>query len=174
MHITLAQDDHIPALQQIYAHHVVHGTGSFELDPPDEAELASRLEKIRAAGLPWFVAIEDGQVCGYCYLGFYRPRPAYRFTLEDSLYIHPAFQGKGVGKRLLAHAIDWAENRGFRQMVGNVGDSANVASIALHRSAGFTVAGTLTSVGYKHGRWLDTVLMQRTLGAGDSILPENG
>ncbi|MFB4340704.1 MULTISPECIES: GNAT family N-acetyltransferase [Pantoea] len=174
MHITLAQDDHIPALQQIYAHHVVHGTGSFELDPPDEAELASRLEKIRAAGLPWFVAIEDGQVCGYCYLGFYRPRPAYRFTLEDSLYIHPAFQGKGVGKRLLAHAIDWAESRGFRQMVGNVGDSANAASIALHRSAGFTVAGTLTSVGYKHGRWLDTVLMQRTLGAGDSIPPENG
>ncbi len=174
MHITLAQDDHIPTLQQIYAHHVVHGTGSFELDPPDEAELASRLEKIRAAGLPWFVVIEDGQVCGYCYLGFYRPRPAYRFTWKIPFTSIRLFRGKVWVNASLAHAIDWAESRGFRQMVGNVGDSANAASIALHRSAGFTVAGTLTSVGYKHGRWLDTVLMQRTLGAGDSIPPENG
>lgn len=173
MEIILAEDSHVPAIQQIYAHHVLQGTGSFEIVPPDEAEIASRLEKLRAAGLPWFVALSEGQVCGYCYLSFYRPRYAYRFTLEDSLYIAPAFQGKGIGKRLLAHAIHWAESRGFRQMVGNVGDSANVASIALHRAAGFTVTGTLTSVGFKHGRWLDTVLMQPTLGDGDSTLPEN-
>ncbi|MCH9297284.1 GNAT family N-acetyltransferase [Pantoea allii] len=173
MKIILAEDSHVPAIHQIYAYHVLQGTGSFEIVPPDEAEIASRLEKLRAAGLPWFVAVSEGQVCGYCYLGFYRPRYAYRFTLEDSLYIDPAFQGKGIGKRLLAHAIDWAETRGFRQMVGNVGDSANAASIALHRAAGFSVIGTLTSVGFKHGRWLDTVLMQRALGAGDGSLPEN-
>ncbi|WP_333715595.1 N-acetyltransferase family protein [Pantoea eucrina] len=173
MEITQADERHIPAIQQIYAYHVLHGTATFETEPPDSAEMAARLKKVRAAGLPWFVAVENGNVCGYCYLSFYRERCAYRFTLEDSVYIAPDAQGQGIGKNLLFSAIAWAEARNFRQLVAVVGNSENTASLALHRAAGFSITGTLKSVGFKHGRWLDTVIMQRTLGQGDSTPPES-
>lgn len=173
MEITEADERHIPAIQQIYAYHVLHGTATFETEPPDSAEMTARLKKVRAAGLPWFVAVEDGDIRGYCYLSLYRERCAYRFTLEDSVYIAPGFQGKGIGKRLLSSAVVWAEAHSFRQLVAVVGNSENTASIALHSAAGFSIAGTLKSVGFKHGRWLDTVIMQRTLGQGDATFPES-
>lgn len=173
MEITEADERHITAIQQIYAYHVLHGTATFETEPPDVTEMAARLQKVRSAGLPWFVAVDDGQVRGYCYLSFYRERRAYRFTLEDSVYIDATCQGRGYGKMLLSRAIAWAEARGFRQLVAVVGNSENTASLALHRAAGFSITGTLSSVGFKHGRWLDTVILQRTLGQGDSTLAES-
>ncbi|KML69124.1 GNAT family N-acetyltransferase [Pectobacterium peruviense] len=172
MEITEADERHIPAIQQIYAYHVLHGAATFETEPPDAVEMTIRLKKVLTAGLPWLVAVDEGQVRGYCYLSFYRERFAYRFTLEDSIYIDPTFQGRGIGKRLLSHAVMWAEARGFRQLVAVVGNSENAASLSLHRAAGFSITGTLTSVGFKHGRWLDTVILQRTLGQGDTTLPE--
>jgi len=173
MEITEADKRHIAAIQQIYAYHVLHGTATFETEPPDAAEIAARLEKVRSAGLPWFVAVEDGQVRGYCYLSFYRERRAYRFTLEDSVYMDVNYQGRGIGKMLLSHAIAWAEARGFRQLVAVVGNSENRGSLALHSAAGFSITGTLRSVGFKHGRWLDTVILQRMLGQGDATLAES-
>lgn len=173
MEITEADKRHIPAIQQIYAYHVLQGTATFETEPPDAAEIAARLEKVRSAGLPWFVAVEDGQVRGYCYLSFYRERRAYRFTLEDSVYMDVNYQGRGIGKMLLSHAIAWAEARGFRQLVAVVGNSENRGSLALHSAAGFSITGTLRSVGFKHGRWLDTVILQRMLGQGDATLAES-
>lgn len=173
MEIIEADERHIPAIQQIYAYHVLHGTATFETVPPDVTEMAMRLKKVCAAGLPWFVAVDEGRVRGYCYLSFYRERYAYRFTLEDSVYIDPTFQGRGIGKQLLSRALKWAEARDFRQLVAVVGNSENTASLALHRAAGFNITGTLRSVGFKHGRWLDTVILQRTLGTGDAMIPEN-
>lgn len=173
MEITEADKRHIATIQQIYAYHVLHGTATFETEPPDAAEIAARLEKVRSAGLPWFVAVEDGQVRGYCYLSFYRERRAYRFTLEDSVYMDVNYQGRGIGKMLLSHAIAWAEARGFRQLVAVVGNSENRGSLALHSAAGFSITGTLRSVGFKHGRWLDTVILQRMLGQGDATLAES-
>ncbi|GAB7193834.1 N-acetyltransferase family protein [Dickeya oryzae] len=166
-----AREEHIAAIQDIYNHHVLHGTATFETEPPDEAEMLARWRKIRDAGLPWLVATENQQVLGYCYLGFYRPRYAYRFTLEDSIYLHPEQVGRGLGKRLLSEALRRAEQQGYRQVVSVVANSGNPASLQLHLSQGFELAGTLRSVGMKHGRWLDTVLLQRTLGEGDSSLP---
>ena len=173
MEITQADERHIPAIQEIYAYHVLHGTATFETEPPGEDEMAARLKKVRAAGLPWFVAVDGGNVRGYCYLSLYRERCAYRFTLEDSVYIAPAFQGRGIGKKLLSSAVTWAEAHGFRQLVAVVGNSENIASLALHRAEGFSITGTLRSVGFKHGSWLNTVLLQRTLGQGDATFPEN-
>lgn len=172
MEICEADEQHIPAIQRIYAYHVINGTATFETEPPDEAEMLARLKKVRAAGLPWLVAVDGGKVRGYCYLTLYRERCAYQFTLEDSVYIDHQYQNRGVGKRLLSRAVLWAEQNGFRQLVAVVGNSENIASIALHRSAGFGITGTLRSVGFKHGRWLDTVILQRTLGEGDSALPK--
>ncbi|MFV9688016.1 N-acetyltransferase [Pantoea graminicola] len=172
MEITEADERHIPAIQQIYAYHVLHGTATFETEPPDVAEITARMKKLRAAGLPWFVAVEAGSVSGYCYLSRYRERHAYRFTLEDSVYIAPGSQGQGIGKKLLSSAVAWAEAQGFRQLVAVVGNSENTASLALHCAAGFSMTGTLKSVGFKHGRWLDTVILQRTLGQGNATLPE--
>ncbi|WP_312756786.1 N-acetyltransferase family protein [Pantoea brenneri] len=174
MEIFEADEHYIAAIQQIYAWHVLNGTGSFETVPPDEAEMAQRLNRIRQAGLPWFIAVSDGAVLGFCYLAPYRPRHAYRYTLEDSIYIDPQFRQRGVGSRLLRHAISWAEQAGYRQLIANVGDSENRASVALHCAAGFERVGTLKSVGFKHGRWLDTVFLQRALGVADSELPANG
>lgn len=171
MEIIEADEQHIPAIQKIYAYHVLHGTASFETQPPDEKEMSARLKKIQDAGLLWLVVLHEGEVKGYCYLGRYRERFAYRHTLEDSIYIDPGFQKRGAGKALLRRAIDWAEMKGYRQLIGNVGDSENQASIHLHLAAGFRVTGTLHSVGFKHGRWLDTVFMQRALADGDQTPP---
>ncbi|EOG8150083.1 N-acetyltransferase family protein [Citrobacter werkmanii] len=171
MKIVNAEEKHIPAIRDIYAHHVIHGTGSFETTPPDTHEMLARLEKIHSLGLPWVVALQEDKVIGYCYLTRYRERYAYRYTLEDSIYIAPAAQRQGAGNALLRYVIDWAETHGYRQLIAMVGDSNNQGSLKVHQQVGFTEIGTLKNVGFKHGRWLDTVLLQRALGEGNSTLP---
>ncbi len=161
----------IPAITAIYDHAVRHGTASFELDPPDAAEMARRRQTLADAGFPYLVAETEGAVAGYAYAGAYRPRPAYRWSVEDSVYVAPALQRRGVGRALLARLITAAEERGFRQMIAVIGDSAQAPSIELHRAAGFHMIGRVENVGHKFGRWLDTVLMQRPLGPGASAPP---
>jgi phosphinothricin acetyltransferase len=165
------QPHDVAAITRIYAHAVRHGTASFEIEPPDEAEMARRQEALCAAGYPFLVAEHGGEVVGYAYAGPYRPRPGYRWTVEDSIYIAPTAQRHGVGRALLAQLIAEAEARGFHQMIAVIGDSAQPASIALHAAAGFRLVGTLEAVGFKFGRWRDSVLMQRPLGKGASSAP---
>lgn len=161
----------IPAITAIYKPAVEHGTASFELEPADEAEMRQRYVEIMSAGFPYIVAEQDGRVVGYAYVSHYRTRPAYRFCVENSIYVAPDAHGSGVGSALLAELIMQATARGFRQMIAVIGDSRQFASIALHRAAGFTFCGTMHSVGYKFGRWLDCVIMQRPLGEGDTTRP---
>jgi L-amino acid N-acyltransferase YncA len=161
----------IPAIAAIYRAAIVGGTASFELEPPSEAEMLRRLEAIIAAGYPYFVAELDGRVAGYAYANAYRTRPAYRFTVENSVYIAPDAQGKGLGRVLLGALVDTCTAQGFRLMVAVIGDSAQFASISLHRRAGFKFCGTIHSVGYKFGRWLDSVIMELPLGEGDRSPP---
>lgn len=156
----------IAAALAVYAHHVRTGTASFELEPPSLAEMARRRLALTDKGLPWLVAERDGQVLGYAYAGPYRTRPAYDWTLEDSIYIAPDSHGQGIGKALLTRLIADCTALGYRQMVAVIGDSANTGSISLHRSCGFHPAGVLQAVGWKFGRWIDSVLMQRPLGDG--------
>jgi len=156
----------VAAITRIYAHAVRHGTASFEIEPPDEAEMARRQDALLAGGYPFLVAALGGEVVGYAYAGPYRARPAYRWTVEDSVYIAPQAQGQGIGRALLDLLIIEAEARGFRQMIAVIGDSTQTASIALHQAAGFRRVGTFEAVGFKLGRWLDSVLMQRPLGKG--------
>lgn len=161
-------DADLPAIAGIYAHHVRHGTGSFELDAPTVDEMARRRADVLGNGFPYLVACDpDGRVLGYAYANFFRLRPAYRFTVEDSIYVAQEARGRGVGRRLLAELLARCEARGCRQMLAVIGDSANTASIALHAASGFRFAGTLRSTGWKFDRWLDTVIMQRELGAAD-------
>lgn len=162
----------VPAVQAIYAHHVLHGLASFELTPPDAAEIAARRRAVLAAGLPHLVAELDGRVVGYSYAGPYRPRPAYRHTVEDSVYVAEGMAGRGVGSALLAALIARCEAGPWRQMIAVIGDTRNHGSIGLHRRHGFRMAGTLTAVGFKFGRWVDSVLMQRSLGAGGDSPPD--
>jgi L-amino acid N-acyltransferase YncA len=166
-----ARVDDIPAITRIYAHAVMHGTASFELDPPDEAEMTRRMRALIDGGYPYLVAEGDGVVAGYAYAGAYRPRPAYRFSVEDSVYVAPDAHRRGVGRALLERLIEEATQRGFRQMIAVIGDSAQTPSIGLHRTLGFRLIGTIENVGFKHGRWLDTVLMQRALGEGATTAP---
>lgn len=158
-------------ITRIYADHVRSGTGTFELDPPDVAEMRRRWREVRKRRLPYLVAMVAGCVAGYAYAGAYRPRPAYRFTVEDSIYVHADAMGRGLGRALLAELIRECERAGARQMLAVIGDAGNTASIRLHAAAGFGSAGTLASVGYKFGRWLDVVIMQRALGVGDAAPP---
>jgi len=158
-------------IQAIYAHHVLHGTASFEEVPPSADDLRARRAAVLAAGLPYLVAQFDGRVVGYSYATTYRPRSAYRHTIEDSVYVAHGKDGHGIGGALLSALIDRCEAGPWRQMLAVIGDSGNAGSIALHRRMGFGPVGTLSSVGFKHGRWLDTVLMQRALGPGDRMLP---
>ncbi|MGE4281141.1 MAG: N-acetyltransferase family protein [Magnetospirillum sp.] len=159
----------IAPAQAIYAHHVLTGTASFELVPPDLDEMARRRGLLVDKGLPWLVATDDdGAVLGYAYAGPYRTRPAYDWTLEDSIYIRPDCVGKGVGKALLTRLIADCQDLGYRQMIAVIGDSANAGSIGLHRACGFADAGVLKAVGWKFGRWIDSVLMQRPLGPGEA------
>jgi L-amino acid N-acyltransferase YncA len=153
----------VPAITAIYREAVEHGTATFETEPPDEAEMRRRFEALAASGHPYLVAEADGQVLGYAYAGPYRPRPAYRFTVEDSIYLRPEARGQGLGSTLLAALIDEAQRRGFCEMIAVIGDSANAGSVGVHRRLGFQPVGTFHRVGFKFGRWLDTVLMQRTL-----------
>jgi L-amino acid N-acyltransferase YncA len=157
----------IAAITRIYAHAVRFGTASFEIEPPDEAEMAHRQRALTGGGFPYLVAESDGAVLGYAYAGPYRPRPAYRFSVENSVYVAPEAHRRGVGRALLERLIAEAQARGFRQMIAVIGDSDQAASIALHRAAGFRFVGTIAAVGFKHGRWLDSVLMQRELGSGE-------
>jgi phosphinothricin acetyltransferase len=161
----------LPAITGIYAHHVRHGLASFELDPPPLDEMRARFEAITRAGYPYLVAAEGERVVGYAYANHYRTRPAYRFSVEDSIYVTPDAILRGIGSLLLRRLIDECEQRGYRQMLAVIGDSANAASIELHRACGFAQVGMLPSIGFKFGRWVDSVLMQRPLGAGDRTLP---
>ena len=164
----------IPEITAIYRQAVLHGTASFEIDPPDEAEMARRRAALVEAGHPYLVAELGDRVAGYAYAGPYRARLAYRSTVENSVYVAESARRTGVARNLLARLIDESAARGFRQMIAVIGDSANLASIRLHEAAGFSHTGVLRSVGWKHGRWLDTVLMQRPLGTGDQMPSELG
>jgi phosphinothricin acetyltransferase len=161
----------LPAITAIYEHAVRTGTATFELDPPDLAEMTRRYEVLVTGGFPYLAAISDGVVAGYAYAGPYRARPAYRFTVENSVYLDPAAQGKRIGTQLMQALIAESEGRGYRLMVAVIGDSANLASIGVHARTGFQMVGTLQNVGLKFGRWLDTVLMQRPLGEGADTIP---
>lgn len=161
----------IAAITRIYAHAIEHGTATFELEPPDDAEMARRQQELLANGYPYLVAERAGLVAGYAYAGPYRARPAYRWSVEDSIYIAPEFHRQGIGRLLLARLIAAAETNGFRQLIAVIGDSLQAASIAVHVATGFRHIGTLQSVGFKHGRWLDTVLMQCQLGSADATPP---
>jgi L-amino acid N-acyltransferase YncA len=156
---------------EIYAHHVLHGTASFEVVPPDLAEMKKRRASVLETGLPHLVAEREGRVLGYAYAGNWRPRPAYKFSVEDSIYIDKDAVGQGVGKALLPVLIDQCTAIGKHQMVAVIGDSAQAPSIKLHAACGFEMVGTLKSIGFKFGRWLDSVLMQRPLGSGDAVPP---
>jgi L-amino acid N-acyltransferase YncA len=161
----------LAAVHEIYRREVLEGTASFELEPPDLATLTGRWQAIRAAGLPYMVAELDGRIAGYAYAGTYRPRPAYRFAVEDSVYIAPWARRQGIGRALLDAVVSGAAGCGMRQIVAIIGDSAHLASIRLHEQSGFRLVGVLENVGCKFGRWLDTVIMQRPLGAGASTMP---
>ena len=156
----------LPAITEIYDHAVRHGTATFELTPPDLAEMSRRFGVLREGGYPYLAAASDGRVIGYAYAGAYRPRPAYRFTVENSIYLQPAIHRRGIGMQLLQRLIAELEERGYRQMIAVIGDSANAGSIGVHTRCGFQMVGTHPGVGFKFGRWLDTVMMQRALGEG--------
>ena len=167
-----SRDTDLPAVTAIYAHHVLHGTGTFETTPPTEADMAARRADVLAKGLPWLVAEQDGQVLGFAYCQWFKPRPAYRYSAEDSIYLHPEATGRGVGRLLLGALAEQAQAAGLRKLIAVIGDSANAGSIGVHRALGFTPAGTIRACGWKFGRWLDIVLMEKTLGEGASSAPE--
>jgi L-amino acid N-acyltransferase YncA len=171
--VTIRPAEHrdIRAIRSIYAHHVRHGLASFELEPPDEAEMGRRFAAIRRGGFPYLVAERGREVLGYAYASPFRTRPAYRHTAENSVYIRHDCARQGIGRAQLAALIAACEERNLRQLVAVIGDSAHAASIELHRGAGFAMIGTIRASGYKFGRWVDTVLMQRSLGAGDTTPP---
>jgi phosphinothricin acetyltransferase len=162
----------LPAITAIYGHHVLHGTGTFETTPPTGEDMAGRRADVLAKGLPWLVAEQDGRVLGYAYCQWFKPRPAYRFSAEDSIYLHPEAAGKGLGKQLLAALVAQAEAAGVRKLIAVIGDSANGGSIGVHRALGFTSVGTIADCGWKFGRWLDIVLMEKVIGTGSSTPPE--
>ena len=161
--IRAAKEQDIDAITRIYARYVRHSAATFEIDPPDPSEMDRRRLEILSYGLPYLTAEENGVVVGYAYASLYRPRPAYRFTVEDSVYVHPDFVAGGIGRLLLANLIDCCEKQGRRQMVAIIGDSGNTASIRLHAAFGFRTVGILQEVGCKFGRWVDTGIMQRAL-----------
>ena len=161
----------LPFITEIYEHAVRYGTATFELIPPDLAEMTRRFGVLMDGGFPYFVAALEGRVIGYAYAGPYRPRPAYRFTVENSVYLQPAIHRRGIGLQLLQRLIAESEARGYRQMIAVIGDSANAGSISVHTKTGFKMIGTHPNVGFKFGRWLDTVMMQRALGDGATTLP---
>lgn len=161
----------IPAITRIYGHAVTSGTASFELEAPDSAEMERRFMAVTGGGHPYLVGERDDSVLGYAYISQYRPRQAYRWSVENSIYIAPDAHRSGVGRELLAALIEAATSAGYRQMIAIIGDSRQSASIGLHREMGFTFSGTIHSAGYKNGRWLDSVTMQRALGDGDTTRP---
>src|SRR5882757_1021504 len=169
-----ATEADLPAVTEIYAHAVLHGTATFELIPPDPTEMTRRFKALMDGGYPYLVATLEGAVIGYAYAGPYRPRPAYRFTVENSVYLRPAIHRRGIGLQLLLRLISECEARGYRQRIAVIGDSANAGSIGVNTKTGFQMIGTHPGVGFKFGRWLDTVMMQLPLGEGASTLPADG
>ncbi|MGS5088217.1 N-acetyltransferase family protein [Hydrogenophaga sp. A37] len=168
-----SREDDLDAITHIYGHHVLHGTGTFETTPPSVADMAVRRADVLGKGLPWLVIEEGGQVLGFAYGNWFKPRPAYRFSVEDSIYLAPDTAGKGLGRALLAELMAQLERSGVRKVMAVIGDSANAGSIGVHRALGFEQVGVVPSCGWKFGRWLDIVIMQRSLGAGDSTPPED-
>ncbi|WP_382159829.1 GNAT family N-acetyltransferase [Hydrogenophaga sp. ANAO-22] len=169
-----SRDEDLDAITRIYGHHVLHGTGTFETTPPTLAEMTARRADVLGKGLPWLVAEEGGQVLGYAYGNWFKPRPAYRFSVEDSIYMDPAAHRQGLGRALLAELLAALERAGTRKVMAVIGDSANAGSIGVHKALGFEPVGVVQACGWKFGRWLDIVLMQKTLGAGDSTPPNEG
>lgn len=166
-----SRDTDIPAITAIYGHHVLHGTGTFETEPPSEADMTQRRADVLAKGLPWLVAEVDGTVVGFAYGNWFKPRAAYRFSVEDSVYLAPEHAGKGLGRALLAELMLRCERAGVRHLMAVIGDSDNAGSVGLHRALGFEMVGTVRACGWKFGRWLDIVIMQRALGAGSASPP---
>lgn len=164
-------DTDLPAITAIYGHHVRTGTGTFEVDPPSLDDMRGRRADVLSKGLPWLVAVDDGNVVGYTYCNWFKPRPAYRFSAEDSIYLSPEAIGKGIGHTLLAELLAQAQRAGVRKLIAVIGDSANMGSIAVHKSAGFQPVGVLKSCGWKFDKWLDVVMMDKALGEADSTSP---
>jgi phosphinothricin acetyltransferase len=171
MDIRTATEADVPEIQTIYAHHVLHGTGTFEEEPPPVEEMLQRFRKVIDSDCVWLVGTDATGILGYGYYAPFRDRSAYRFTVEDSIYVREDVRGQGVGKALVSRLIALATAAGFRQMIAVIGDSENVGSIGVHASLGFHMIGTMKSTGIKFGRWIDVVTMQRPLGRGDATLP---
>jgi L-amino acid N-acyltransferase YncA len=165
-------DSDLASITRIYGHHVLNGTGTFETTPPSEADMHARRADVLSKNLPWLVIEQHGVVQGFAYGNWFKPRPAYRFSVEDSIYVGSDAAAKGLGKLLLAELLMQLERRGIRKVMAVIGDSANAGSIGVHRSVGFEPVGVMEACGWKFGRWLDIVLMQKTLGAGSSTPPE--
>lgn len=165
-------DADVPAISAIYGHHVLHGTGTFETTPPTPEDMAARRTDVLGKGLPYLVLEEAGEVLGFAYCQWFKPRPAYRYSAEDSIYLAPAAAGRGLGRQLLQALVDEAGKAGIRKLIAVIGDSANAGSIGVHRACGFEPAGTIRSCGWKFSRWLDIVLMERAVGEGDSTPPK--
>ena len=170
-HIRPSRDEDIPAITTIYAHHVLHGTGTFETDPPNEANMTARRADVLSKELPYLVAEHDGKVAGFAYGNWFKPRPAYRYSVEDSIYLAPDLQRKGLGRALMAELLAQFEAVGIRKVMAIIGDSANAGSVGIHQAFGFTQVGIVESCGWKLGAWRDIVIMQKTLGVGDTQPP---
>ena len=167
-----SRDEDVAAITAIYAHHVLNGTGTFETEPPSAADMAARRADVLGKNLPYLVAEDDGEVLGFAYCNWFKPRPAYRFSAEDSIYISEAARGRGLGGQLLAALSQAAEAVGVRKLIAVIGDSANAGSVGVHRSLGFTHVGVLKDCGWKFGEWRDVVLMEKVLGEGSTTKPE--
>lgn len=169
-----SREEDIPAFTAIYGHHVRHSTGTFETEPPSAADMTARRADVLSKGLPYLAAEHDGKVIGFAYGNWFKPRPAYRFSVEDSIYLAPELHRKGLGRALLAELLARLEAVGVRKAMAVIGDSANAGSVGVHRSLGFTEVGTIASCGWKFGAWRDIVIMEKTLGAGDTQPPQDG
>ncbi len=167
-----SRDEDVAAITAIYAHHVLTGTGTFEIAPPTEADMANRRADVLAKGLPYLVVEDGGRVIGFAYCNWFKPRPAYRFSAEDSIYMASDAHRKGLGKALLAELCTRAERAGVRKLLAVIGDSANTGSVGVHTALGFSHVGVLKSCGWKFDRWLDVVMMEKPLGAGDTTAPQ--
>ena len=167
-----SRDEDVPAITAIYAHHVLHGTGTFETEPPTVQDMNARRADVLSKKLPYLVAESNGEVLGFAYCNWFKPRPAYRFSAEDSIYLADSARGQGLGSKLLAAVSEAAESVGVRKLIAVIGDSANAGSIGVHRAQGFTHVGILKDCGWKFGEWRDVVLMEKVLGAGSSTKPE--
>jgi len=166
-----SRDEDIPAIAAIYAHHVLHSTGTFETEPPHAGDMAARRADVLSKGLPYLVAEQDGRILGFAYGNWFKPRPAYRYSVEDSVYLAPGLERKGLGRALLAELLAHCEAAGIRKVMAIIGDSANAGSLGVHRALGFTQVGIVEACGWKFGAWRDIVIMQKTLGAGSSEPP---